>query len=302
MSVRAWDGARRKDLAWLDALRDLYQLTRPRVLLLVIVTVPPVFFIGHPVLIGPLRALGIVTGVWLLGAACSAFNAWIERVSDGFMTRTKDRPLPSGRLAPAVALWFGALATAAGLALLWAFGSPLAVALGLVTLAWYVGLYTAVLKRRTPQNIVIGGAAGAMGPLIADAAVGGTLRPISLVLFMVIVLWTPAHFWAIALRRKAEYAAAGIPMMPSVVGDQPTRWRMLAWNALLVPASLLPVLGGDLGELYAAVAVIAGGAFLWLTVSALSQRSRQGDGAVFGGSIVYLLALLVAAVLDAAWP
>lgn len=284
---------------WIETARALYELTRPRVLLLVVITVPSVFFVGRPETRGPLQVVAIAAGVWLLGAACSAFNAWIERVSDGFMERTKSRPLPSGRLAPPAALWFGGVTALLSLVLLYVQGTWLSAVVGAVTLGWYVLLYTAVLKRRTPQNIVIGGAAGAAGPLIADAAVTGTLRPVSIVLFLVIFLWTPAHFWAIALLRKAEYAAAGIPMMPSCKGDQPTRWRMLGWNLVLVPVSLVPVFRGELGWIYGAVAAVAGALFVSLTIAAIRKRSRRADGAVFGGSLVYLLAIFVAVAIDA---
>lgn len=284
--------------AGLETLRALYELTRPRVLWLVVLTVLPLFLVGRPPLRGPWQAAAVALGVWLVGAACSAFNAWLERDSDGKMPRTKDRPLPSGRLAAAAALWFGGAAAVAGLALLYVAGTALAAGVAALTLAWYVGLYTAILKRRTAQNIVVGGAAGAAGPLIADAAVTGTLRPVSVSLFLVIFLWTPAHFWAIALLRKAEYAAAGIPMMPSVAGDQPTRWRMLGWNLLLVPASLLPCLAGDLSPIYGAAALALGLGFVALTALALARRSRRADGAVFGGSLVYLLALFVAVAVD----
>lgn len=279
-------------------LKPYYELTRPRVLALVLLTAPPVYFADSAPAPRAWHTLVVLAAIWLLGGACSAFNAYLERDSDKLMARTRDRPLPSGRLAPRAALCFAFATAAVSLALLFVFGSALAAALGLATLVHYVVIYTWLLKRRSSWNIVIGGAAGAAAPLIADAALDGNLRPLSLFLFGIICLWTPAHFWSIALYRKAEYAAAKIPMLPAVVGDQATRWRMLAYNVVLLVVSLGPVVSGDLGMTYAILASLSGVAFIAWTIRAVVRADEAGDRSLFVWSLFYLLIVCVAAPLD----
>jgi len=249
----------------------------------------------------PLVFGGVVLGAALIGAGCSALNAWIERDADAKMIRTQNRPLPSGRLSPSEALYFGVLVSALGLVTLGAVGGLLCAVIGAITLVHYIVIYTLWLKPRSPQNIVIGGAAGAASPLIADAAVDGRLGIWGVVLFAIVFLWTPPHFWAIALYRKREYAAAGFPMMPAVVGDTPTRWRMLAYVFVLVPVTLIPWFGGVVGSLYAGVA-LAGGIWFGLSIlRAIRRDSALEDRRVFLVSIAYLSALFGAMLLDFVW-
>jgi len=281
--------------------RALIAVTRPRVLALVTVTGLPVFGLHqHAVSLG--AAAAILAGTLMVGGSCSALNAVLERDLDAKMTRTIDRPLPSGALSVEGAIAWGLLLGAAGCGLLVVAGTPLAGWVGFGTIAFYVGVYTGFLKRRTPQNIVIGGAAGATAPLIVDAAVDGRIGFAGLLLFLLIFLWTPAHFWAIALFRREEYAAASIPMMPNVIGDHPTRWRMLGYGALTVLASLHPYLVGELGPIYTVPAVGLGVYFLWKLVELLRVRTVTAARSAFMASNFYLLLLFVAMLTSVSIP
>ncbi len=273
-------------------------LTRPRVLLLVLFTAPPALLLGQAAMPGLLAALTILAGTALIGGSCGAFNAYIERESDALMARTRSRPLPSGQLSPGRALAFAWVTGGLGVLLVGLAGGPLAAAVGAAGLFHYVVIYTLWLKPRTAQNIVIGGAAGAVAPLIADVAADGVLDPIGWLLFAVVVLWTPPHFWAIALYRAKEYAAAGIPMMPAVVGAQGTRWRMLAYAILLVPATLAVVPAAGLSMFYGAVALGAGLWFIGANVHALRQQNSRADRRVFAVSIGYLTLVFTALLIE----
>jgi protoheme IX farnesyltransferase len=275
-------------------VRDYVALTRPRVLALVLFTAPPALALGRDGCPDATLTLGVLLGAALVGGGCGALNAWIEREADGRMARTKNRPLPTRRLAPHQARNFGILVSALGLFVLFGIGSWPAALVGGLTLAHYVGVYTVWLKPRTPQNIVIGGAAGAAAPLIADVALDGRIGVWGVALFAIVFLWTPPHFWAIALYRKEEYAAAGFPMMPSVVGDGATRRRMLAYAVCLVPVTLLPWFGGVLGPAYATVAAAGGAWFIASICRAMRAQARSEDRRVFFVSIAYLASVFSA--------
>jgi protoheme IX farnesyltransferase len=279
-------------------IRDYVALTRPRVLSLVLFTAPPALLLGQPGWPSPGTIAGVLLGAALIGAGCGALNAWIEIETDGVMERTRNRPLPTGRLAPRQALAFGLAISALGLLVLYVGCGGLAAAIGALTLAYYVFVYTLWLKPRTPQNIVLGGAAGAASPLIADAAIDGRLGIWGLVLFAIVFLWTPPHFWAIALYRKREYEAAGFPMMPSVVGDEATRRRMAVYAIALIPVTLLPWLSGSLSVVYVVTALILGGGFLASIGRAMRLRRPQQDRRVFGFSILYLATLFAEMLLE----
>jgi protoheme IX farnesyltransferase len=283
---------------WLARARDFVALTRPRVLTLVLFTAPPAMVMGHDGWPDPLVAFGIILGAALIGAGCGALNASWERDRDRKMERTEDRPLPSGRLSLRDAVIFGLVISALGVAVLYAAGGWLPAAIGILTLVHYVLIYTIWLKPRTAQNIVIGGAAGATSPLIADAAVDGSLGVWGLVLFLIIFFWTPPHFWAIALYRKREYSAAGFPMLPSVIGDRATRIRMLAYAIGLVPITLIPWLGGELSAVYATTALAAGGGFIASVVRAMRLQTADQDRRVFRVSILYLFAIFAEMLIE----
>ncbi len=280
---------------------DLYvQMTRPRVLALVLFTGLPVFAMNQTGLPSLSKTLWVLLGTALAGAACSVLNAYVERESDARMARTQSRPLPVAQMAPGHAAFYGMLLSVVSTAVLWLTGGWVAAAVGAGSIAFYVLVYTMWLKPRTPQNIVIGGAAGATTPLIADAALTGSIGWGSLMLFLIIFFWTPPHFWAIALFRKEEYASAGIPMMPNVVGDQPTRWRMLAYTLLLVPISLAPVAVGYMGWLYGASAVALGLWFTWRCIGVLRAQDHAVDRSFFMASNLYLMGLFAFMLVDVA--
>jgi protoheme IX farnesyltransferase len=287
-----------EQVQWLERAKDFIALTRPRVLTLVLFTAPPAMVMGHDGWPSAAVIFGIISGAALIGAGCGALNASWESDRDRKMTRTKNRPLPSGRLSTRSAVIFGFAVSALGVAVLYATGGWLPAAIGMLTLVHYVLVYTIWLKPRTSQNIVIGGAAGAASPLIADAAVDGSLGIWGPVLFLIIFIWTPPHFWAIALYRKQEYEAAGFPMTPSVVGDRKTRIRMLAYAIVLIPITLIPWLGGELSALYAITALVAGGAFVASIARAMKLQTSTQDRRVFKTSIFYLFAIFAEMLIE----
>ncbi len=287
---------------WAEVLRVYLDITRPKVMALVVFTGLPALWLGQERWPSAMEAFWVLTGTALAGGASSAFNAYIEREADARMARTRQRPLPASILLPRVVLAYGALLTTLSTVVLAAIGGWLAAGVGLATIAFYVGVYTMWLKPRTPQNIVIGGAAGATAPLIASAAMSGEISVGAWILFAIVFLWTPPHFWAIALFRKREYAHAGFPMMPLVVGDQPTRWRSLGYTLALVPVTLVPVYLGDLGLVYALGASMLGGWFTWNVAHSLKAQDYAVDYGVFRSSIAYLFLLFLMMLVDLALP
>jgi protoheme IX farnesyltransferase len=285
---------------WRETARLYVEITRPKVMGLVLVTALPALALGHdgwP----PLGAAAFVLiGTALAGGASSALNAYFERETDARMARTRRRPLPAAMLLPYVVLAYGCVLTVlSSIVLAWA-GGTLAALVGLATIAFYVGVYTLWLKPRTPQNIVIGGAAGGTAPLIASAAMTGEITLGAWVLFAIIFLWTPPHFWAIAISRKSEYAQAGFPMMPIVIGDQPTRWRSLGYGLALVATTLVPVWLGDLGWIYGATALGLGAWFVGEIATSLVRQDPAVDRRVFRASVAYLFFLFVVMLVDLA--
>ncbi len=280
-------------------LRVYLELTRARIIALVGFTGVPVLALGHPELPHPARLAVVFLGIFLIGAACSVLNAWVERESDKDMERTKDRPIPSGRVAPGHALFFGIALSVLAVALLWFGGSPSAGLIGGGVIVFYIAVYTAWLKPRTVQNIVIGGAAGASAPLIVDAAIHGQPGLVGYILFAIIFLWTPPHFWAIALYRRDEYAAARLPMMPAAVGEDGTRWRQLAYALLMWPVTLLPWALNLAGPVYAVGALALGAYFVRAIVRAIRTRTDHEDRRVFLASIRYLYALFGLMIVEA---
>jgi heme o synthase len=280
-------------------LRPWVALTKPRIIELLLVTTVPAMVLaagGWPGL-----ALVVVTliGGTLTAGASNALNMVLERDLDALMTRTRDRPLPSGAVTPVQAVVFAIALAAVGTAVLWVGATPLAALLALSALVFYVGVYTAILKRRTPQNIVIGGAAGAVPALVGWAAVTGDLSAAAWILFAVVVLWTPPHFWALAILHEDEYRTAGFPMMPVVRGIAVTTRQSLWYAVATVVASLaLFLTATPVGWVYGTVAVVAGGDFIRRSVLLHRDPSRPRAGALFGGSIVYLAVLSAGLVAD----
>ena len=282
----------------IDTARNYLDLTKPRLL-------PMVLFTGLPVMgmaAGGWPPLGFVAltllGIALAASSANTLNAYIERDLDAVMERTRDRPLPAGRISPRAALVFGLALGVGSTALLFALAGLPAAGLGVASILFYIFVYTIWLKPRSSWNAVIGGAAGAAAPLIADVAVNGHIGPAGLLLFAVVFFWQPPHVWAIALYRKADYQAAGIPMLPSVIGDQPTRWRMLWYTIGLIPVTLAPVALGLLGSIYGAVALVMNGWFVWVAVRVLRDRDDDSAHAMFRVSLLYLFVLFLAMLVD----
>jgi len=274
-------------------VRDLIALTRPRILVLVLLTAPPALALGGAGWPDPATTLGVMIGSVLLGAGCGALNAWWERDRDARMARTEDRPLPAGRLQPGQAIGFGVGILLAGLLALLATAGPLAAGLGLVATAHYLLVYTVWLKPRHMLASVIGGATGAAPPLIADAAVDGAVGLWGLTLFAIVFLWQCPHVWAIHLYRRREYAAAGFPVLPTRLGGPATRRWMLALALALAPVTLLPWLAGELGIAYGLTAVLGAVFFCASIVSAMRRDHDDADRTVFVRSIYYLGLLLL---------
>jgi len=279
---------------------DFVALLKPRVMTLVVFSGAVGLFVA-PGALHPLLAVVAILCIAVGSGAAGAINMWYERDIDAVMARTSDRPLPAGRVAPGDALGFAIVLAVASVVLM-AFATNV-VAAGLLALAilFYVFVYTVWLKRRTPQNIVIGGAAGAFPPMIGWAAVSGDVSLVSLSLFAVIFLWTPPHFWALALYRSGDYARAGIPMMPVVAGHASTKRQMLAYTLILVPVSLTPALLGGAGLVYAAGAAVLGLMFIASALRVLREPEGAEDKAakaMFGFSILYLFLLFAVLLAD----
>ena len=216
------------------------------------------------------------------------------------MPRTARRPTAAGRIAPADALGFGVTLAIMSVMVMGLGVNWVAAALLALTIAFYVFVYTMLLKRRTPQNIVIGGAAGALPPMVGWAAVTGDVGLASLVLFAIIFMWTPPHFWALSLYRANDYARAGVPMLPVVAGHETTRRHILAYALALLPVSLLPVALGFAGVVYGVIALAFGGGFVWLAARLWRDRTQRTATRTFRFSLVYLFVVLAALVLDRA--
>lgn len=275
-------------------------LTKPRILLLVIFTGLPAMVMAAEGWPGAGFVVATLLGIAMAAGAANSFNCYVERDLDSRMERTRNRPLPSGELAPRSALLFGLGLAAVASAALYAVAGAVAAALGVASILFYVFVYTIWLKPRSSLSAVVGGASGAVAPLIADAAVNGHVGVVGWLLFAIIFLWQPPHVWAIALFRKSDYARAGIPMLPSVIGDQPTRWRMLWYTLALIPVTLTPVALGLLGPFYLALAVGLDGWFAWHVVRVLRERTDAAARRLFHVSLVYLFALFFAMLIDCA--
>ena len=284
----------------LDRMRGYVALTKPRILLLVIFTGLPVMGMATGTWPAPLLVVATLLGTALAAAAANTLNCYIERDLDAVMVRTRTRPLPARVLQPREALLFGLALAGLAIGILLATGGLLAAALGIASILFYVFVYTVWLKPRSPLNAVIGGAAGAVAPLIADAAVHGHVSAGGWILFAIILLWQPPHVWAIALFRKDDYLKAGIPMMPNVVGEQPTRWRMLWYTLALVPVTLAPLPLGLLGFPYGVAAAGLDAWFVWHSVRVLRERTDSAARRMFHVSLVYLFALFLAMLVDLA--
>jgi protoheme IX farnesyltransferase len=280
---------------------DFFALLKPRVMSLVVFTA----FVGlaaTPVAVNPLIAIIAILCIAVGAGASGALNMWYDADIDAVMSRTASRPIPAGRVQPGEALTFGLVLSALSVLTLGVLVNWLAAAMLAFTIFFYVVVYTMWLKRATPQNIVIGGAAGAFPPMIGWAAATGTISLESVILFLIIFLWTPPHFWALALFKSDDYGRAGIPMMPNVAGHASTKRQIFAYALLVAPIGVLPWVLGYTSAAYGIVALALGVGFVWYALKVLAMpaddtRMRPAK-ALFAYSLLYLFGIFAAYLAD----
>ncbi len=278
-------------------LSDYVELTKPKVQsLLLLTTVATMYVAGDP---SPLLVALTCLGGYLSAGGAGAVNHWFDRDIDAQMSRTANRPVPSGRVAPAAALAFGCTLALLSVLELSLAVNPLAAALSFAGFLGYVFIYTVWLKRRTPQNIVIGGAAGAIPPLVGWAAVTGSLSGTAVILFFIVFFWTPPHFWALSLLMQGEYRKVGIPMLPVVRGEAETRRQILLYAVLLYAVTQLPFCAGGFGVIYLASSLLLGLAFIAMAVRLYRRADRVSALQTYLFSLAYLALLFCAMVADA---
>lgn len=282
----------------LAAVGSYVALTKPRIISLLLVTTVPAMIVANQGMPSIWLILVTLIGGTLAAGGANAINCYVDRDIDGMMARTRDRPLPAGAVEPGQALRFGIALGAIAFVVLAVGATVASAALALTALVFYVFVYTIWLKRTTVQNIVIGGAAGAMPPLVGWAAVTGGLSWTPVFLFLIIFLWTPPHFWALALRYKADYARAGVPMLPVIRGEPETHRQIVAYSVVLLAASLALAPIGGMGALYLAVAFVLGAGFLGLAVRLWRDPQPARSRALFLYSLPYLALLFVAMGVD----
>jgi heme o synthase len=280
------------------SLNQYWQLTKPRVVALIVFTAVVGMLLAVPG-IPPWKALVFGSlGIWLAAASAAAINHLIDQRIDALMARTQHRPLPTGALRPQQVLVFAlALGVLSMILLVWQVNT-LAALLTFASLIGYAVIYTGWLKRATPQNIVIGGLAGAAPPALGWVAVTGELHPHALLLVLIIFVWTPPHFWALAIYRREDYSRAQVPMLPVTHGVEYTRWHVLLYTVLLVVVTVLPWLTKMSGVFYLGGALILGAAFLYYAIRLMKPPSERFAMEVFNYSIVYLMALFAFLLLD----
>ncbi len=277
--------------------RDFFALMKPRVMSLVVFTA----FCGMwlaPGTLHPVLAAVAILCIAVAAGASGAINMWYDRDIDGIMERTRGRPIPSGRVTPTTTLEFGCILAFGAVAVIGLAANWTAAALLALTIAFYVFVYTIWLKRRTPQNIVIGGAAGAFPPMVGWAVTSGEISLASIALFAIIFMWTPPHFWALSLYRKGDYERAGVPMLPVVAGKRETRRQILLYTIGLIPVTLTPTLLGVTGWVYFAGAAGLGGLFLICAIRVWFDTSERSAKLMFGYSILYLFLLFLLMLAD----
>ena len=283
--------------------RQYFELTKPRVVALIVFTAIVGMLLATPGL-PPWRALLFGSlGIWLAAASAAAINHLLDQRIDRLMARTAHRPLPTGSLTPRQVLVFALVLGATSMAVLWWLVNPFTALLTFASLIGYAIIYTGFLKRATPQNIVIGGLAGAAPPALGWAAVTGFVEPWgvhphALLLVLIIFVWTPPHFWALAIFRREDYARAAVPMLPVVYGVTYTRWHVLFYTVLLVIVTLLPWLTGMSGLFYLGGALVLGAVFLYYAIRLMNPPSEFFAMQVFHYSVLYLMALFAFLLVD----
>ncbi|MGI9151294.1 MAG: heme o synthase [Limnohabitans sp.] len=284
-----------------NVLRQYHALTKPRVIQLIVfcALIGMVLAIpGWPSLDAWVRILWACFGIWLVAGAAAAFNCLVEKTLDAKMRRTAWRPTARGELSDAQALGFSAALCSLGSFILYVFVNPLTMWLTFATFIGYAVIYTLVLKPMTPQNIVIGGASGAMPPLLGWAAITGEVSSQALILFLIIFLWTPPHFWSLALYRVEDYRKSGLPMLPVTHGNHFTRLQILLYTVLLMASCLMPFAIGMSSWLYLGVALVLSIGFIGYAVALMRQYSDELARKTFRFSLIHLSALFAALLLD----
>jgi protoheme IX farnesyltransferase len=284
-----------------DVLRQYHALTKPRVIQLIVfcALIGMVLAIpGVPTLDAWIRITWACFGIWLVAGAAAAFNCLVEKTLDAKMRRTAWRPTARGELSDAQALGFSAALCSLGSFILYVFVNPLTMWLTFATFIGYAVIYTLVLKPMTPQNIVIGGASGAMPPLLGWSAITGEVSSQALILFLIIFLWTPPHFWSLALYRVEDYRKSGLPMLPVTHGNHFTRLQILLYTVLLMAACLMPFAIGMSSWLYLAVALVLSFGFIGYAIALMRNYSDELSRKTFRFSLIHLSALFAALLLD----
>ena len=280
------------------ALSDYVALTKPRIISLLLVTTLVPMFLAGPTAPSALLIFWVMLGGFLAAGGANTINQFVDRDIDHVMVRTRRRPLPSGRMTPTQVLAFGIGLSALSFVQLWLTVNLLTALLALGGILFYVFIYTKLLKRSSTQNIVVGGAAGAIPPLVGWAAVANEISLLPIFLFMIIFYWTPPHFWALALMRKKEYAAAGVPMLPVVTGERETHVQIVLYSVLLFLISLAPFFLGLMGPIYAVAALALNGVFLKQAVDILRAPTNTHIWRLYKYSLLYLALLFLAMGVD----
>jgi protoheme IX farnesyltransferase len=279
-------------------LLSYWRLTKPRIIgLLVITTIPAMMLAGGGTPSAWLVLVTVVGGSIVAGGA-NAMNMYLDRDIDELMLRTRGRPVPAGQVEPLQAAVFGLVLAAAGFLLLHTFANLLAASLTIAAFAFYVVVYTLVLKRSTPMNIVIGGAAGAAPPLVGWAAVTGEIGVPALLMFLIITAWTPPHFWALSLNYASDYKRAGVPMLPVVSGKDETKRQIFYYSIILVATTVALAIWSDAGAVYLGAATLLGALFLYYAYRLVREFSMRNSLALFRYSLVYLALLFGAIAVD----
>jgi len=286
--------------------RDYLLLMKPRIIQLVVFTAAA-GLLAAPGGIDPVMGVIALLAIALGSGAAGALNMWYDADIDAVMSRTSTRPIPAGRVPRDAALGFGLILSGVSVLIMWMATNTVAAALLALSIVYYAGIYTVWLKRSTPQNIVIGGGAGAFPPVIGWAAVTGGTSLDAWILFAIIFFWTPPHFWALSLLANKEYARAGVPMLPVTHGAQATRHQILAYTVILAVSAALPILTGLGGWIYAVVSSVLAACFMFLAVGVLRSKAGEDDSGpddrkaafgLFGFSILYLFALFGAVIVE----
>jgi protoheme IX farnesyltransferase len=278
--------------------RQYWALTKPRIVALIVFTALIGMLMAVPAVPPLLPMLAGLAGIWLASASAAAINHLIDQRIDRVMARTAHRPLPTGQLSSRQVLMFALLLAVLSMAILLAWTNVLTAVLSFAGLIGYAIVYTAWLKRATPQNIVIGGAAGAVPPVLGWTAMTGEVHAWALLLFLIVFIWTPPHFWALAIFRREDYARAMIPMLPVTHGVTYTRWHVLFYTLLLFAVTMLPWLTGMSGMFYLGGATVLGAVFIYYAIRLLNPPSERFAMVVFGYSIVYLMLLFGFLLVD----